>query len=425
MQKIIDFKEFDNLEKGPIRRSLFRNGACILFHQANGFSGAKVNLNFLAGSMFETPDQEGISHLIEHLMFKEVNSGLVKDLEFFGAEINAYTYKENVCFELSCLGAKLEILLPRFLNLFSKLEFTDEQLEKEKAVVLQELIDDKDDHETQALEFVFEKNFNSGLGHPVGGIAKNVKKFSKREILRFYKKYYRPERMILTIVSGEGNFEKLRSISQENFDLRTCADKKPFRIKANAVERKLNHVKCLKRKKIESEILMLSFNGPTVSSKNYYTYIVLDELLFEGMSSLFFKKFREEKALVYGLGSSINSFAKAGNYIMTFNVQEKNIGAVETGINDVLREICSKGLLENDLEKIKERIIDSWKIAFDSIDERAEFISENEIYQQHHIDVHKIKTMVGEVSEKKIINLIKNIYFNSDHTKLRILKKKV
>ncbi|MFT6631100.1 MAG: putative Zn-dependent peptidase [Bacteriovoracaceae bacterium] len=425
MHNVIESIEFDNMRKGPIRRSLFRNGACLLFHEAKGFSGAKVSLNFLAGSIFEESDEEGISHLIEHLVFKEVTTTLVKDLELCGAEINAYTYKENVCFELSCLSTKLPELLPLFLKLFTTLEFTDDQFQKEKLVVLQELNEDKDDHETQGLEYLFKKNFDPKLGHAIGGSEKLVRSFTRKQVQRFYNKFYRSERMILTIVSGVNNLESIESIFQKSFSNEKMILKKPFRIKANQKNRKLLHVKASKRKKMESAILLLSFDGPTINSNNYYDYIVLDELLFEGLSSLFFKKFREENALVYGLGSSINSFAKAGNYIMVFNTQNENMKFLDRGIADVFNGFLDHGAIESEIEQIKTRILDSWEIAFDSIDERAEFISENEVYQQHHVDIKDISLKVKAVRNESIKKLIKKIYIDSPYTKYKILKKEV
>jgi predicted Zn-dependent peptidase len=427
MLNIIESTDFDNMGKGPIRRSLFRNGACMLFHEASGFSGAKVSLNFLAGSMFERADEEGLSHLIEHLVFKETNTNLVRALELSGAEINAYTYKENVCFELSCLGAKLPELLPLFLNLFTTLVFTDEQLEKEKLVVLQELNEDKDDHETEGLEYLFKKNFDSKLGHPIGGTEKLVKGFTRKKIESFHKRFYRPERMILTIVSGVDNFKCLEMIVHDSFPKmqEVSPAVKPFRIKANITNKKLEHIKTTRKKKMESAIFFLSFDGPTINSVNYYDYIVLDELLFEGLSSLFFKKFREENALVYGLGSSINSFAKAGNYIMVFNTQNDNVKLIDKGIDEILNEFLISGPDEGEVEQIKNRILDSWEIAFDSIDERAEFISENEVYQQHHVEIKDIGQRVKLVNNSSIQNLIKKIYIDSPYTKYKMLKKEV
>jgi predicted Zn-dependent peptidase len=163
-----------NFEKGPITRSLFRNGATLLFHHAVGFSGARVNINFIAGSMFEKKEERGLAHLIEHLVFKETETNYLKELEFEGAEINAYTYKENVCFEMSLLADKLEIFLPKFIQLVGSLNFSDEQFRKEKEIVIQEIKEDLDDHESMGFEYLFSntnakilRNFIKNILQPI------------------------------------------------------------------------------------------------------------------------------------------------------------------------------------------------------------------------------------------------------------------
>lgn len=422
MLKIINTEIIDNMKKGPIRRSLFSNGAVVLFHHCKGFSGAKINLNFLAGSMFESKDQFGLAHLIEHLIFKEVETNIVRDLELKGAEINAYTYKENVCFEMSCLAKKVTDLIPQFLDLFFTLDFTEEQLEKEKLIVIQELNEDKDDHETQGIEKIFNKNFCQDLGHPIGGVASRIKAYTREEVFHFYQKYFRPERMILTIVAGK-ELKKIEPLFQSQMEQRFKFKKsKPFRIKTVNKIKKLNHTKMSIKKKMESAFLFYSFDGPSVECSSYYDYIILDEVLFEGMSSLFFKKFREENAYVYGLGSSINSFGSMGNYIMMFNTQNENIKPIKKGIKEVLNQLMVNGVSNLEIDLIKERIIDAWEIAFDDIDERADYISDNEIYQLHHLDITSLKKTVRAVNLKSITKLLTKIYKQSECTELVILK---
>ena len=117
MTKIKSTEINKTFEKGPVRRSLFSNGAVSLFHQFKGMESACANLYILAGSIFESPEEHGIAHVIEHMLFKEEKTNsVVREMEKEGAQINAYTYKEYVCFELECASTKLESFLPKFLS---------------------------------------------------------------------------------------------------------------------------------------------------------------------------------------------------------------------------------------------------------------------------------------------------------------------
>ena len=422
MLKTLKTELITDFNKGPIYRSLYSNGAVLLEHKAVGFVGAKVNLNYLAGAIFENEEQEGLSHLIEHLLFKDNDSSLISQLELAGAEVNAYTYKENVCFEMTCLASKLDKLLPVFLEFFLQLKFTDEQFRKEKKVIIQELKEDKDDHEAEGLEYLFEKNFNRKLGHRIGGRISQVEKYKKEDILKYYKKFYTPDRMVLTIVHGDEEFSGEKIFFDKLQGYSSLKDKDPYRLKAFDKITKLKHVNKTYYRKVESTIQYFSFNGPALNYKNFYAYVILDEILFEGLSSVLFKKFREEVPLVYGLGSIVNSFSSCGNYIMYFNTQKKNVDAIKRGVIETLEE-CSNSLEHMaDIEQIKERLIDSWHLAFDSIDERAEYLADNEIYQLNELDIDMIQEKIFMVDVKSVQSVAKQLYIN-DYSKLTITRK--
>lgn len=409
MLKILDDQNIKDFEKGPIRRSLFSNGAMSIFHKASGFSGAKVQLHFIAGSMFESRDEEGLSHLIEHLIFKENSTQYIKELELGGASVNAYTYKENVCFEMGCLTKNLEKLLPVFLRKFFTLDFTDDNLEKEKIIIAKEIMEDLDDHEAQAIEHLFQKNFNRELGHPVGGSTSKIKKFSRKQVESYYNKYYVPSRMILTIAAGsECTF--VEKIFKSEMEVRfKTKDKKPFRLKSKDKIEKLKHFKSTKKKKIENTLLLFSFNGPSITSKKFYDYAVLDELLFQGLNSVFFKKLRIDSPLVYGYGSSINCFQANGSYLMIFTTQKKDLAAVKKAVSKTLLDHSSDFLNESDIESIKQRILDHWELSFDDLEERVEFLSGTEIYQLTEYRISDVAQKIKNVSSKSVKKLIKDM----------------
>jgi predicted Zn-dependent peptidase len=372
--------------------------------------------------MFEKTSEHGLSHLIEHMVFKEQGTSLIRELELCGAEINAFTYKENVCFEMDCLAKYLPEFLPKFFELFLNLDFTSEQLEKEQKVILQELKEDKDDHETYGLEYIFNKNFKTPLGHPVGGSSKDVKSYTTKDVKRYHKKYFCPSRAVLTVVSGQEflNLENIFESSMNKFY--SYKEANPFRLKAIHKISKINHFKAVLKRKMESSILFYSFTAPSLNHKHYYDLAILDQLLFDGLSSVFFKKLREDKPLIYGLGSSINSFKDVGNYVMVFNTDKKNLSSVKTSVKDVLTKCRLEELDVEDVEAIKKRILDAWDLSFDSVEERAIFLSDNEIYQFDELSMEKIRNNISKSNPKSIKNLV-NILFNHGQSELVIQSK--
>lgn len=415
--KLTEQNQFNSIEKGPIYRSLFSNGACYNFHYAQGFSGARANITFIAGSMFENSDEAGIAHLIEHLLFKEVKSDRISTLENGGAQLNAFTYKESVTIEMNCHTEDIVELFPLFLDQFLYLDFDKEQFKKEKKIICHELKEDKDDHEASGIEELFEKNFNYAIGHPVGGKVSKVKDYSEENILSYYKKYFTADRLIISVVSGKevDLFEITEKKISERFDTKS---KPPFRLLAGNKKEKLKHFKKKSKKKMESSISFFGFNGPKINDLHYYDYLVLDELLFDGISSLLFKAMREQNALVYGMVSSLNSFHNCGQYMMIFSGSAKKEKAIKEVLFENLRKIANAEVSLDHIDAIKMKMVQSWELSFDSLDERIEFLTDQEIYGLHAKTLSKMKEELFKVTSLSIQKLAKKLYKNEDYSYL-------
>jgi len=410
-------KIIKDFEKGPIRRSLFDNGAVSLFHHVKNRKVAVVNLYFLAGSFFEKEQEYGIAHVLEHMLFKESkDSHIIRELEYLGADINAYTSKEYVCFELTCIATKLESFLEKFLVLFLNPTFNLSELVLEKNVIVQELKEDKDDHETEALEYLFKKNFDKKIGHSIGGSIKNVKSFRKDQVLNYYKKYFKANRMVLSIVSGKSSMA-IESICCKVFNDEPFLP--PFRLGSVKKVGRLNHFKTKLKRKKENSIVMFSFDGLSMSHDSYYDLLVLDELLFEGLSSKFFTLLRDELGLIYSLGSSINSFVRTGSYIMVFNTSPKNVLVLKSAVRKVLDFCINKEFDALEVELIKNRIVDGWEISFDDPSEICDYIALEEIYGTNELSIRHMKERIDKVSPKSIKKLSKKI-FNCEFSELII-----
>lgn len=411
MIKVLETNINKSFEKGPIRRSLFSNGAVSLFHHFNGMESAVVYIYFLSGSVFETPSEYGISHVIEHMLFKEVEENkIIKELEYAGAEINAYTYKEHVCFEMSCSAKKLAEFYPKFLSLFLNPHFDDNALELEKNVIIQELKEDGDDHETFGMEYLYKKNFDDKLGHSIGGSVKNVRSFKSTDLMRFYKKFYTSERLIISVVSGY-QFNKLEKDTLQVMQ-QFLKDKKasPKRLKKTKRFSKLEHTKTKLKRKMESSIVFYSFDGLSVHHQDYFPLLLLDDFLFEGMSSLFFDELREKLGIVYGMGSALNSYADHGSYIMVFNTKKSNVALLDKTIINLLESLCRDTYRLETIEPIRERIKEAWVLAFDSMSERCEYFAEIEMFAGNDFSLQKIIDKLNQVNREDVRRVIKRMF---------------
>ncbi len=409
------------IKKGPIYRSLFYDGSTLLFHHAKGFASAKIHINFFAGSIYESEHEYGLAHFIEHLLFKEIKTHYVEELEGMGAEINAFTSKEIICFELSCLANKVEKCLELFMNLISKLEFTDKHFEQEKKVIFQELKEDSDDHELVGLELIYKKCFPAEYGHSVGGDLKSVKGITKEQVKKFYKKYFKPNRRIITIVSGDNSYENCRDLLS-GF-IKTKKEIKPVRLELGKRKETLYKFRKEMKRKMETAIVFKIFPAPTIDHIDYFSFVVLDQYLFDGLSSVFFKEFREKKPLVYGLGSDLNSYAQFANYVMTFNTQNKYVDKILNGVDSVIGKLTKDSISSEIIEKIKQNLIDNYDASFDSLEERADFITDNEIYGKVMLDRKILIKELNKINGQTISEIIDKYFDSNQKSQLVFIKK--
>lgn len=412
MIKLVKSTNILDYEKGPIRRSLFSNGAVSMFHQFKGMNSAVVNLYFLAGSVFENEKQHGIAHVIEHMLFKEKKHGnLLKELEQKGASVNAYTYKEYVCFEMECLGSRVKEFLPLFLNLFFNPVFDEKDLKTEKRVVIQEIKEDKDDHETEGLEILFDRHFDRKLGHSIAGTIKNVNSFTTKDLNQFYKKYFVADRMVLSVVSGK-KCDQLENILIDHMPKRMVQKNLPFRLKPIQKQSKVKHFNSYLKRKMENCVVYYGLDGLSLEHSDYYTLMILDDLLFEGLTSKFFLLLREKLGIIYGLGSSINSFAKTGNYVMVFNTQKKYLDVLDENIIDLLEFYLDNPFSDAEIKFSKSRILDAMEMGADDMEQRCEFMALEELYQTHDYSSESLKKKLSVIESKTIMTLLKKLTKN-------------
>ena len=265
---------------------------------------------------------------------------------------------------------------------------------------------------------MFQKNFDSKIGHSIGGSIKNVKTFKKSDLESFYNKYFTANRMILSITSGKAfkNLEQIFDCSMNNSNKKIKTNKL-FRLGSTSRFGKMNHFRMKLRRKMENSIVMFSFDGVSLENKSYYDLMILDEILFEGLSSVFFKLLREESGLVYGLGSSINSFVNTGNYVMVFNTQTKNIKTLKAIILSTLKQLSVLEIDTDLVEGIVQRVIGNWEMSFDSASERCEYIALEEIYNTNKYSIKKMKLELSLVTNKRIKKLINRMIKNG-HSEL-------
>jgi predicted Zn-dependent peptidase len=384
--KIVSTQNVSFDSSGKIQRSVFENGSVYIHHSVPSIKRAFVQIGFLIGSSFEKKGEFGLSHLIEHLFFRAArhapNGDVVARIEALGGEVNAYTSHDLMVFDLTCLGKDLKHILPIFFELFSEMNLTSAEFEKEKQVVIQEIKEDEGDYEVKAEEWMMEHHYGAQYGHPIGGQISDVKNLKLNQVKRFIKKHFVAEKMVGVFVTPSKHKICLEKFSQftslyrnKNQPLRMKDIKfkpQPFKHKSKVVKRG-----------VDSPVVLMSFKAPELNSQERPLLILLDHILCEGMSSRLFKSLRTDQALVYGYSSSLNSYPWGGHYCLSVNAKKSDFKKIKEIILYNLQDIAENPIPKKEFKTQIYKAMRMWDLYMDDFEVRADYIVRSEFFREN------------------------------------------
>lgn len=303
-----------------------------------------------AGSSTETEAQNGLSHFLEHMLFKGTSRRSTKqiamDMDEIGAQINAFTAKECTCFYVNVIDEKLPEAVDCLTDIFVDSTMDEEELNREKGVILEEIsmaLDMPDDiaHETAASRF-FE---GTPLGKTILGPAENIRKAKRQDLFEYKRAHYRPENIVISAVGNfdeealaellERGLEKLDYVHAEegSFDYSIWTPKKGFKF----VE-----------KDVEQAHICLSFPGIAYDDDRKYALSIISNALGGSMSSRLFQKIREEKGMAYSVFTYSSAYVGTGMFTLYAGASEANAEEVFGMMEDECRSIAKNGITEEE-----------------------------------------------------------------------------
>ncbi|MBU5485418.1 insulinase family protein [Clostridium sp. MSJ-11] len=299
-----------------------------------------IHAGVKVGSLFETKSEKGISHFVEHMLFKgtinRTNEKLNNDLEALGGEYNAYTDHNCTVYSVTALKEEFNNSIEILSDMIKQSIFPEVELEKERGVILAEIRTSKDDIEDYSFRRINEVAFKSSpLKYDILGTEKHVKKFNREDLLNFYNTYYNANNCCITIVSPYEH-EYVREVIENYFgDWRE--EKIPS--KDNIVEKNIEGTFISHKKDIEQSTILYLYTFHGLDKKEELALRVLNHKLGDSTNSILFRKLREEKGLVYDVYTSLDTT----NYVKTLyiytSVEEdklkESIEVIESCIEDI------------------------------------------------------------------------------------------
>ncbi|MBW1998469.1 MAG: insulinase family protein [Deltaproteobacteria bacterium] len=384
------------------RKTVLENGLRIVTESLGHFQSLSLGIWVNVGSREEREEENGISHFIEHMIFKGTRTRnplqIAKQLDAIGGLSNAFTGKENTCFHARVLSKHFYELADILSDIFLNSIFDPKEMDRERQVILQEInmVEDMPDEHIHVL-------FNRLLWveHPLGmsilGTSDTVSRIDKEDILGYIGRFYRPERIIIA-AAGDVEHEKVVDFFSPLFGGLEPSDD----VTRRAPPRINGGVSC-HQKELEQVHLCLGGKGPHLSSDFRYAGALLNTILGGNMSSRLFQEIREKRGLAYSVYSFITSYIDTGMfgiYVATDPLAvNKVLGIINREVGKILRGMISK----EDLEAAKEHLVGSIILGAESTDSRMMRLAKNEYVFGKHITYEELVQKIEKVTIDEVV----------------------
>jgi predicted Zn-dependent peptidase len=379
---------------------------------------------FNVGSRDENSQNNGITHFIEHMLFKGTKKRSAKqiavDIESFGGYLNAFTSKEHTCYYGRGLENHIEKTFDVLSDMVQHPAFKPGEMKKESSVVIDELYDIEDNPEELIFD-KFEENIFAGnsLSMPIIGTEENLKKFTQHDLFNFVKEMYGCNRLIIA-ASGAVNHEKLLKFADKYIktDLGVSKIKRKNYYSNNSI---------VKLEIIDKEIQQVHtiLGRPTYGYKNEKRTMVnvLTQILGEGSSSRLFQTVREKNGIAYQINSFLNSFYDISTFGVYFSTNEKMMDKAMTIVLKEFRKLRENKISERELNKAKESIKGSLLLSLEGTSNRMMRMAQSELYFNKIKAIDEAIKEIDAVTRENILETANELLEEKSFIKLIIKSK--
>jgi predicted Zn-dependent peptidase len=388
-----------------IQKTKLANGTTILIDRDTRFASVSVALCLRGGLCSETPQTLGVSHLLEHLLFKrtkKLNSRQIAErIDEFGADINAFTDAETLCLHGVVPKGEVEPVVEFLIELLLEANFTQEDLELEKEIVRQELLESEDDPSSITFK-KFSETFwpDSILGKAVVGTLETIEALTLSDVNERLEQI-RCGKHIYLALAGDVDSSRIESLVEDSLGRLGSGEDLdfPFPIARRGHE---VHVRPFGQVHICAGI-----PWPSYHDEDFYAGILFSSMLGEGMSSRLFQLIREERGLTYDIGSEIDSYSCAAALLISGAFEKKSLSEALGLIFDELASLRKQVFSSSELERSKKMHVAQLSLEADSVSERMWRALESELVFGRHVPASEVITSILNVSEESLMTLSK------------------
>jgi predicted Zn-dependent peptidase len=394
-----------------IRQTTLPNGLLVLTERMPYVRSVAMGVWIDCGSRDESPETNGISHFIEHMVFKGTTTRsaqqFAREIDAIGGNLDAFTGKETVCFNIKVLDENVPAALDLLTDLVLHPTFAPDDIAKEQGVILEEIKIDEDNPDYLVHE-LFTQNFWKGdaLGRPILGTAKTVSSFTQQIVLDEYARRFTPPNMVF---SAAGNIDHDSFVAQVEAAFNSLSASSGEKLAKHNAPRTFPHITLKNKKSLEQVQFCLAVPSLPVAHPDRFGVHLLNSILGGGMSSRLFQSIREERGLAYSIYSEMNPFRDTGSLAVYAGCSVDRTREVLALTLDEFARLKQEPVTAEELKRAKDQSKGNMVLGLESSGSRMSNLARQQMYHGRFYSVDDITSEVDRITPDDIQRLARQL----------------
>jgi len=394
-----------------IEKYTLDNGVRVIIEKIPTVRSVALGIWIGTGSKYENAEVNGISHFIEHMLFKGTTARSAKQIaesfDQIGGHVNAFTSKEYTCYYARVLDEHAPVALDILSDMYFNSVFDEQELQKEKNVVIEEIRMYDDTPDDLVHDLVAKACYETHpLGYSILGTEDVLNQITREDIHRYIEARYTPEQTVIT-VAGNVTDKLLGEITRYFSGYKRTTKELTPDVKPNFTAGSI-----WRKKDTEQAHLCLSFPGYDVGHEDIYSLILMNNVLGGSMSSRLFQEVREERGLAYSVYSYHSAFKNSGTFTLYTGTATKQLEEVYNVMMNTVAALRDGGISTEELKKGKEQLKGSLMLSLESTSSRMSRLGKNELLLSRHLDLDEIIQRVEAVTVESVKKVAEEIFTN-------------
>ena len=392
-----------------VRKGVLPNGVRVLTEAMPHVVSSTIGIWVENGSRYEEPGENGVSHFVEHLLFKGTKkrtaAQIAEQMDAVGGVLNAFTGKEYTCYYAKVLGEDLPMATELLADLFLESVFDPDEIDRERQVVLQE-ISQAEDTPDDFIHDLFNLHYWQGhpLALPIFGSVETVNAINREALVSFMADRYRAGRVFIAAAGAVDHARLMRDCDRLFGSIAGDGRPEPTSPPQERV------VVLNENKKLEQAHLCIGAPGLRQTAPNRYAAYVLNTALGGGMSSRLFQEVREKRGRVYSIYSFMSAFLDCGYFAVYAGTNPEWVDEVVEVTLKEIKKVVRDGLAPEELARAKSQLKGNMLLGMESTESRMNRVARNEIYFRRDIPIDELGREIEKVTNDQVVELASSCF---------------